>query len=479
MRGIADHAGAPDDEAIERLASQKRPFEGHVDVLDDGVDRAVPSRKGAAAGFAGALLGPGLHRPVLALEDADEVEKLAAADWISDDMTAGSHPIGADVALHVQWQAVHRHQAAPGRNARKERFCIAADLPSDFRVDAIRADHHVATSLLTIGEPEPDSAVVFLKTGAAAADMQRPRRAGVERIDQHAMKITPMHHPVRRAIDRARGGTEIEQLPGPPGREQADLLARGFAGDALHRLFETECDQNARAVRGELNAGAELAQLGGLLENLDLDAALEQRQPRDETSDARAGDQDFWRIWRCAHTGSVALSTADQEIVGELAARNFYRDFAVTPDLQDFRAGFILRRRQQLDPLGDALGLPIGELPGKAAAEVAHAELIIGRRQHQRIARGRAGNTFSDRDRPRMFGKTPEQLRQRRKIGALAEKQEQRMEIARHVFKSQHVPFRRAPYSLNTFTMSVAWQSSIAPTSPGRPGDSRVRTCSH
>src|SRR6185437_7446118 len=116
-----------------------------------------------------------------------------------------------------------------------------------------------------------------------------------------------MNHPVRCAIDRARGDAKVEQLPGPPGREQPDLLAGRFAGDPEHLLLKAKLDQDSRAVGRELDAGAKLAQLARLLENLDLDASLQQRQAGDEAADARARDQDF-RLWLCTHAAIASKS---------------------------------------------------------------------------------------------------------------------------------------------------------------------------
>ncbi|MGF6426189.1 hypothetical protein ABIE91_001409 [Bradyrhizobium elkanii] len=154
---------------------------------------------------------------------------------------------------------------------------------------------------LAIGKVQPDAVAVLVKSAAAAAEMQVPRRSSCECVDQHAVKVAAMHHPVGRAVDRARGGAEVEQFPGPPGAEQPDLLARGLAGDRLHLLLEPERDEDAGAVGAELDTGAELAQLRRLLEDLDFDATLQQRQSGDEAADPGAGDQHFW-LEVCIHT---------------------------------------------------------------------------------------------------------------------------------------------------------------------------------
>src|SRR6185437_13070625 len=168
MGGITDHARASRDEAIQWLAAEQRPLVGYLEVLDDGVDFLVPSGKGAAASLARAALGPGFHRPVLALEDADEVEQLAAADRIGDDMAAGADPVGADVALHVRRQALHRHQATPGGYAGEEGLGVAADLPADFGMHAVGADDDSAAHALAVCELQLDATALLLETDAAA-----------------------------------------------------------------------------------------------------------------------------------------------------------------------------------------------------------------------------------------------------------------------------------------------------------------------
>jgi hypothetical protein len=51
--------------------------------------------------------------------------------------------------------------------------------------------------------------------------------------------------------------------------------------------------EDARAVGADLQARADLAQLGRLLVDLDLDAALEQGERGGEAADPAPGDQDL------------------------------------------------------------------------------------------------------------------------------------------------------------------------------------------
>ena len=60
----------------------------------------------------------------------------------------------------------------------------------------------------------------------------------------------------------------------------------------MHRLEHAERMEGAVAVGADLHAGADLLEVGRLLVDVDVVAALEQRQRRGEPADAAAGDQD-------------------------------------------------------------------------------------------------------------------------------------------------------------------------------------------
>ena len=120
--------------------------------------------------------------------------------------------------------------------------------------------------------------------------MDGARLGALHRLPQHAVKIAAMHHPIGCPEARNQVLAEIEELPGVARIPEPDLLGRSLRHHAAHGRAEAERDQEARAVGAELNARAELAQLVGLLEDVDVEAALQQRQRRGQAADAGAGD---------------------------------------------------------------------------------------------------------------------------------------------------------------------------------------------
>ena len=69
-------------------------------------------------------------------------------------------------------------------------------------------------------------------------------------------------------------------------------LACGRTAQSVERLLQPQGMEHARAVGADLHAGADLAQLGRLLVDLDLDAAQQQGERAGEPADAGADDDD-------------------------------------------------------------------------------------------------------------------------------------------------------------------------------------------
>jgi hypothetical protein len=77
--------------------------------------------------------------------------------------------------------------------------------------------------------------------------------------------------------------------------------------DARQRFPKSKHAQDARGVGRKLDAGADLAERFGLLEQLRIDAARPQRQQRREAAYAAAGDEHFEIVGRHASPSRPAL----------------------------------------------------------------------------------------------------------------------------------------------------------------------------
>ena len=66
-----------------------------------------------------AFYSPGFHLPVVALDYADEIHKLAAPYRIVQHAAARPEPIRSDHSCKMRRQPCHRHQAAPRHTTSK------------------------------------------------------------------------------------------------------------------------------------------------------------------------------------------------------------------------------------------------------------------------------------------------------------------------------------------------------------------------
>ena len=193
-------------------------------------------------------------------------------------------------------QLVHRDQPAPGHRAGELRLAGAEQPGADLGMDAVGADHVGRAHAVAVFEPHVGGVILGGDAGATAAELDGVGLDRAHRIRQQAVQVAPVQHHMRRAVALARRGAEIEPVPGLAGRPMPDHPPRRQHLDALQRLLQAERKQHAGAVRADLDAGADLLQLRRLLVDLDVAAALEQRQRRGQSADAAADDDDFFVV---------------------------------------------------------------------------------------------------------------------------------------------------------------------------------------
>ena len=106
------------------------------------------------------------------------------------------------------------------------------------------------------------------------------------------MQIAAMHHRVGIAEARAERLAQIDMgdLLGGQRIHQPELV--DIDGHAARGFADAEIIEGMKRIRPELDAGADLAERGGLFQQDRADALLRQAERGGEAADAAAGDQD-------------------------------------------------------------------------------------------------------------------------------------------------------------------------------------------
>ena len=134
--------------------------------------------------------------------------------------------------------------------------------------------------------------LVLLKVGATCAKVDRIRLMPPNGIHQHGVQVAAMHeiHGRAKPLGRCASG-RVKQRPGLSCAPQPDHFVAGLHSLAPHRGLKTKRKQNPRSVRRELKSRADLAQLGRLLVEIAIDAALKQGQRGGQSANAGPGYQ--------------------------------------------------------------------------------------------------------------------------------------------------------------------------------------------
>ena len=143
---------------------------------------------------------PGFRRPLLSLDDSDEVHQVAPTQRIMDHMAARTDPVGAQRTREMGRKPGHRDHAAPCDLTREARPVGPEKPVADARMDAVGADEGVALDAASILELQRDAARRLGKAGDARPE---PDRIGVclpDSVDQHAQKVRPIDGQVGEAV---------------------------------------------------------------------------------------------------------------------------------------------------------------------------------------------------------------------------------------------------------------------------------------
>ena len=130
-----------------------------------------------------------LDLPVVALDDADKVEKFAAAQKVVDDVVTWANPIGADGPDETGWQPPGRYHAAPCHAACEFGPVISEQVLADGRVHAVGTDQRIGFSSAAVLESQPHAAVVLIETGKAVVEVNGVIFLAAHCIGEHFLQI--------------------------------------------------------------------------------------------------------------------------------------------------------------------------------------------------------------------------------------------------------------------------------------------------
>ncbi len=172
------------------------------------------------------------------------------------------------------------------------RLAVADDLLADVRPQPVRADQERAGDAIAGSKARSDRRTVLIVAHDFGADAQIDQLAVTAGFQENAVQIAAMHHRIWVAETATKSLAEIDMADFLRRHRihQAKLIdidrhvARGFA--------DAEIIEGVKRVRPELDAGADLAECGSLLEQDRADAFLRETHRYGEAADAAARDQD-------------------------------------------------------------------------------------------------------------------------------------------------------------------------------------------
>ena len=140
-------------------------------------------------------------------------------------------------------------------------------------------------------ERHRDVVAVVLVVVDAAIVFQRDQIAAAAGLQEHAVDVGAMGNAVRLAEALDEFGVERHVGNEIAGQRIAHFLRRRAVCVGQHGVFEADFLQDAENVRPELDAGADFAEFGRLLEQPDRKSLVSQRIGGDQAADSAAGDQ--------------------------------------------------------------------------------------------------------------------------------------------------------------------------------------------
>ena len=287
MRGVAEQRDAALGPVLDRRAVAQHPHLPGVDLLQQRAHRLALVGE-ARMKLGGVTIGVPAFLVAVGVEHDHEIEQLAAAQRVVHQMGLLAAPddhLRQAVFLRPVGGRQHR---AIGDVAGDDRLAVADDLLAHGRPQAVAADQRRAlVGFAGLGLYRHGRAVVVdrddLLRGGELDQVRLLARvendiehvgAVNDRVGRVVLGVEALIDP---HVDDGLGGDGIAKLQ--PLRERAPVE---------HLLGETQHLEHAEHVGAELDAGADLLELRGLLQHLDRDALARQRERCGKPADPAA-----------------------------------------------------------------------------------------------------------------------------------------------------------------------------------------------
>ena len=190
--------------------------------------------------------------------------------------------------LEALGHPLHRDRPAPRRDAGEARLLLAEQDRADRRAQAVGADHDVAEDLVAVLEPRHDAVRPLLEPDELGVE---PHALGGDLLDEALEEVGAVHADVHVAVvlGHARVVLGEDRAPVVHAPPLAGVDAHAAAADVVRRA---QLRQHAHRVRVHADAGADLRQLGRLLQDVRVQARLLQGDGGGHPTDAAADHED-------------------------------------------------------------------------------------------------------------------------------------------------------------------------------------------
>src|SRR5258705_5021081 len=198
---------------------------------------------------------------------------------------------------HIRTPQVDRHlvlleHGAVGDMAGPPRLAVADDALADLRPHAVAPDERAALNALTGREHDRDTVVMFLVALDGALRLQRDEIVALARPQQRGMNVGAMRHRVGMLEAALEAFVLQRHVDDRVARERAaHLHCRRPMGIGEHGILEPDLVKRPENIGAELDAGADLPKLRGLLEDADRKAATGERIAGRQPADAPASNE--------------------------------------------------------------------------------------------------------------------------------------------------------------------------------------------